>query len=164
VLHRSLSCALLVAALAAPLSLAGQESREPVGCYRFPGPGGFFSWVTYEPWSFTLSEHTSELVELTAARREGRNGFQLRSPGMRDSTARRQIAGSSWRRTAPDSVELIWGDGESGVMLQLQMRSDSLIGTFTTFTDEYMEGADDVKPITLLRVSCPSARPGGDGN
>ena len=157
------SLALMFVALVVPRPLAGQAAPAPDGCYLFPrSTGGLFFWWTREPWARMLSDHRSELVEFTQTQLDS-GSFQLRTPGMRDTVALREFAGSAWRRTTADSVALAWGDGFSGVALRLQIRGDSLVGTVTGFTDVWLEGQPAVtpRPVTGTKVACPLAPPRG---
>ncbi len=180
-----LSLVLVVGVLASPRFLAGQGPRAPAGCYWFSNTSGLFFWSTYDQWTRTSSEHTSEIIEFTQTPVNRNGAFRLRAPGMRDTTAQRQFAESVWGRTTPDSVALTWGDGHAGLTLRLQIRGDSLVGTASPFSD-MMRGvvqaeirgdsivflgvideesevhpADLPRPVAAHKVPCPTASPRG---
>lgn len=94
-----------------------------------------------------------ESTEVIFPRRRAGGSYQLR-PNVAAIAATRRPWDPSWTRTAPDSVRLVWTTGFSGVILDLEVRSDSLFGMATARYDVVGPAVPRAN-VTGWRISCP---------
>ena len=94
-----------------------------------------------------------DTTEVTFPRRAPSGRYQLR-PNVAAIAASRRPWDPAWTRTAPDSVQLLWTTGFSGVMLNLAVRGDSLFGLATARYDVVGPPVPRAQ-VTGWRVACP---------
>lgn len=82
------------------------------------------------------------------------DGFYKLRPNVAAISATRRPWDPSWTRSASDSLRLLWTTGFSGVMLDLEMRDDSLFGMATARYDVVGPPLPRAR-VTGWRVSCP---------
>ena len=69
--------------------------------------------------------------------------------------SRRHIP-ASWRYVRPDSVNIVWSTGFTGVYLRLRIVGDTLRGQATTFRDAHIKGEppDPRASVVAVRHTC----------
>jgi len=120
--------------------LAAASSQAPT---RTPAPGARCYSLTLGRWTPTveMGEDTIFMVPPRRFRVDSTPDPDLRArAGSRAYLVRALDAPpihthGSWQWVRPDSVELLFSDGYSGLALTLYVRGDSLVGTAETFWD-----------------------------
>ena len=99
-----------------------------------------------------------QLSSVLLAGRGGELGYHRVQPGLPIAEER----GGLWRPVSPDSMEIGWSDGFSGMRIVVAEHGDTLTGAATAIYDD-KRANDPTAPVVAVRISCASVDSTGTG-
>jgi hypothetical protein len=116
-------------------------------------------WSPQTKWGgdsvFVTSPSLVQLLPMPASAEEGRSNIRVERVSEMD-----WLPQKTWQQTSGDSLQLVFSNGHSGVILELPAVTDSAVGTAETFWDFPRELQTAV--VRAVRIPCPANWRGAD--